>query len=568
MTQRIDIAEAGAAPPLQPAHAAPAHASPRRWRFSHSLSIVVAIAMLGLALFSSIVNTREASERMKTYMREQGREITANLARQSVLALLLHSAENAQVAVDTSLAFPDVLQVAIVDTKGKVLVRQARKRRDGGLVSAQPLPLLEGEQSYVEADEVFYFKVPVLSEPEDSAAIDAYAAKPTVLGHVHVAVGKASLDRLVLSLFVSNLGVTLIFAAILFALQRLISGRLLRPLHALSQLMRRAENGEAHLRATLAGPQDIIEMGQAFNKMMAVLEGRETHLEQMVKERTRNLEQANAQLEQTLATVQAMQSDLVRSEKMAALGSLVAGVAHELNTPIGNCVMMSSTMKAHSRELLSEVESGTLRKSMLERYARERIDAIEVLERNLARAAELIGSFKNVAADRTSDHRRSFDLERVLRETMHTLTPMWRKRDIALALELDAGIEMDSYPGGLGQVLTNFVSNALAHAFEGEAGGSMILRSERIDAHSVLITFSDTGAGIAPENLSRVFDPFFTTKMGAGGTGLGMNIVYNIVTSLLGGTIEVASTVGAGTTFTMRIPLTAPARRALEAPIS
>jgi signal transduction histidine kinase len=526
--------------------------------FSRQLSVAVSVAILGLALFSSATTTRAASGRMQRYMMEQGVQITANLAGQSVLALLYHSADNAQSALKVTLAFPDVVQVGITDVAGKVLVRRTKDK------AIAPLPPLVARGTVAvlerETDGAFYFSAPVFSEPQASSPFEGDSDKPVLLGHVQVVVGKSSLDHLVWSLFVSTVAVTVGFAAVLLWLIRRVTRQLMRPLEQLSGVMRRAERGESKMRATLHGPQDIVEMGKAFNKMMDVLEEREAHLEHTVQKRTHSLELTNRELAHSLATVKGMQSELARSEKMAALGSLVAGVAHELNTPIGNCLMTASTLKAQSRTLLGNIEAGTLRRSLLDEYARGTVEGIDILERNLFRASELISSFKSVAVDQTSDQRRVFNVKLSVEETLRLIAPMHKKLPYKLILDVDQGLEMDSYPGALGQVITNFMSNAIAHAFDGREAGTMRLAIHAQDDDQISLTFADDGAGIPLQHQARVFDPFFTTKMGRGGSGLGLNIVYNIVTDVLGGRITLGSQEGVGTTFTVILPRAAGSR--------
>jgi signal transduction histidine kinase len=177
--------------------------------------------------------------------------------------------------------------------------------------------------------------------------------------------------------------------------------------------------------------------------------------------------------------------------------------------------------------------------------------------RSLHAAADLVNSFKQVSVDQASAQRRRFDLARACHEIAATMMNQVRRAGHRLELRVDPGIQMDSYPGPLGQVLINFVNNALLHAFEapGAQGGLMVLAASLLDAGHVRIEFADDGRGIPPEHLSRIFDPFFTTRMGQGGSGLGLNIAYNIVTTLLKGTIRVESSPGKGTVFVMELPL-------------
>lgn len=281
-------------------------------------------------------------------------------------------------------------------------------------------------------------------------------------------------------------------------------------------------------------------------------------LEARVQARTEKLEIANQELSQALASLQAMQAEIVRSEKLAALGSLVAGIAHELNTPIGNSVTVGSTLQHQVQELTQAFNTGQLRRSELQLFTEQANRGTEILMRALLRASELVGSFKRVAVDRSSDHRRRFDLQTTLREICLTLEPMYKNTPFQLDLSIDVDAVMDSYPGSLGQIVTNFVSNALQHGFEGRSSGRMRLVAQSVEGGQVQLEFSDDGIGMSDEIRNRVFDPFFTTKLGQGGSGLGMNIVYNIVREVLGGTITLASTRGQGTCITVRLPCVAP----------
>lgn len=278
-----------------------------------------------------------------------------------------------------------------------------------------------------------------------------------------------------------------------------------------------------------------------------------TKLEIRVAERTKELENA-------IETLHRTQDELVNSEKLAALGRVVAGVAHELNTPIGNSVLVATALGSKSQAIAALLEGGAMRRSELAGYVNDCLEGTSMLEHNLGRAHHLIQSFKQVAVDQTSDRRREFNLQVMLGEIAATLQPLLRNTAHPLQLDIPDGIVMNSYPGPLGQVINNFVNNALLHGFEGEAAGSMSLTAALSGLSEVEIRFADTGRGMAPEHLKRIFDPFFTTRLGQGGSGLGLNIVYNLVTHILGGSIEVSSTPGQGTQFTLRIPLLAPER--------
>jgi len=280
-------------------------------------------------------------------------------------------------------------------------------------------------------------------------------------------------------------------------------------------------------------------------------------LEERVHERTISLQQANQALASTLTTLNMAKDELVRSDKLAALGSLVAGIAHELNTPIGNSLMIASTLLDHAQDLSKEFTVG-LTRSGLAKYIAEVSSASDVLVRNLQKAAGLISSFKQVAVDQTSSQRRKFCLDDVVAEIVLTLSPRINKTNYTIYTNIPRELELDSYPGPLGQVLTNFINNALIHAFEGRPNGQVSISAKVISDQTILLNVYDNGVGIPPENIRRIFDPFFTTKLGAGGSGLGLNIAHNIVTALLGGRVQVQSTLGLGTTFSLTLPKEAP----------
>lgn len=305
-------------------------------------------------------------------------------------------------------------------------------------------------------------------------------------------------------------------------------------------------------RRTIWVVEDITD----FRRIESEFRELNSELEARVQKRTEQLRKANAELSSTVEDLKLAQNELVRAEKLASLGSLVAGVAHELNTPIGNGVMAVSTMRDSLRRFRADSASG-LKRSVLDSFIESVDTGSTIAERNLERAAELVTSFKQVAADQTSSQRRTFKLDEVIREIALTLGPTLRHSVARLDVEIPSTITMESYPGPLGQILTNLITNATVHAFSDRQHGTITVRAET-EADRLKLHISDDGIGIAPEMLSRVFDPFVTTRMGRGGTGLGLHIAHNIAVNILGGSISVSSSTGQGTTFELNIPLTAP----------
>lgn len=274
-------------------------------------------------------------------------------------------------------------------------------------------------------------------------------------------------------------------------------------------------------------------------------------------ERDAAVTRVNAELVQAIEVLNQAQRDLVSSEKLAALGALVAGVAHELNTPIGNSLLAASTIVDGTKDFEQRAQQ-SLTRHALKSYLQEMDGAGDILLRNLGRAAELISSFKQVAVDRQSSQRRSFALADVVNEIVLTLRPTLRKTPYVLTQEVPAQLCMDSFPGPLGQVITNLINNAILHGFAGREHGTVRIVARPLDASHVELSVQDDGVGIAPEHLGRVFEPFFTTRLGNGGSGLGLHIAFNIVTGMLGGKIQVLSPAEGGTTVLMQLPLRAP----------
>ncbi len=272
---------------------------------------------------------------------------------------------------------------------------------------------------------------------------------------------------------------------------------------------------------------------------------------------------------QTYRQLQQAQQRLVAQEKLAALGSLVSGVVHELNTPIGNCLILTSTLQDSAYLLEQKIQHGNLQRQDLLQLLQDTTQAGDMLLHGLGNAAGLVASFKQVAVDRASAQQRRFDLAQTCNETVATMMNQIRLAGHTMALHIPAQISMDSYPGPLGQVIAHLIHNAIVHGFGGRSGGHIVLQAQLIGEQQVKLIFSDDGAGIAPHVLPHVFEPFFSTQttpaapepsggqMGAG-CGLGLSISFNIVSSLLNGSISVQSTLGQGTVLTMTLPRNCP----------
>jgi len=273
------------------------------------------------------------------------------------------------------------------------------------------------------------------------------------------------------------------------------------------------------------------------------------------------LRKANRELQDMIITLDKAREDLVRNQRLAGLGAMVAGIAHELNTPIGNSLMASTTFEMQTDEITRHLtaEGGITRKEF-EHYIKNAQLSVDILGRNLHRAAEIVTNFKQVAVDQTSSQRRSFLLAEVVAGNVLTLQPTIQRTPYVIQQRIPPDLMMESYPGPIGQVVTNLINNAIVHGYEGRNEGLIDISASLSGQGLVTLSVEDHGAGIQKEYLPRIFDPFFTTKLGVGGSGLGLNIVHNIVTEILGGVIVVVSEPGGGTRFTLTLPMLAPTR--------
>jgi signal transduction histidine kinase len=320
--------------------------------------------------------------------------------------------------------------------------------------------------------------------------------------------------------------------------------------------------GKAPSRAALPAAPAAGEMGALvvdFNRMLGQLADRERELQQArdaLAQEVRSKSRANKDLEQALARLTETQAQLVQSEKLASLGALVAGVAHEINTPVGVSVTAASTLQDGAERVAQFQREGTLTRSELDRFLGVAGESTSILLKNLQRAADLINSFKQVAVDQASGERRRFGFKGYIDEVLLSLAPKLNRTPHSVKVDCPDKLTVDSYPGAIAQILTNLVSNSLVHAFAAGRAGRITI-GVRDEGEFVVLRYADDGAGIPRDNLGRIYDPFFTTRRGAGGSGLGLHIVYNLVTQMLGGTITVTSKVGEGTVFEVRFPVQA-----------
>lgn len=289
---------------------------------------------------------------------------------------------------------------------------------------------------------------------------------------------------------------------------------------------------------------EVGKIAKEYNRVLAIAN------EEMV-----NSNKANLELKHSFKLLQDAQSQLVESEKMASLGGLVAGIAHEVNTPLGISLTASSFLKDEVQLLESLYLKGELSEEDIEKFIAGIKEGCEIVKINLHRATELIQSFKKVSVDQSSDKYREFDLRHYIDEILMSLQPQFRQNKHQINLSCPEGSIIYSHPGVLSQIISSFLMNSLHHGFEGRDDGTIDIEAS-LKGETVCITYRDNGSGISSDNLSHVFEPFYTTKHGKGGSGLGLHIVYSLVTKTLDGEIKCESEPDVYTQFKVTFPVT------------
>lgn len=341
----------------------------------------------------------------------------------------------------------------------------------------------------------------------------------------------------------------------------LLSNRLSHPLLVLSQFSDALAAGNLSERLEMSRQDEIGQLSQRFNHMAGALQESTEHLEERVQERTTELSEANhnlietnLELEKTLEILKSTQLQLVRSEKLAGLGSMVSGIAHEMNTPLGSAITMASYVENLNRDIKSSWTTGQMQKQDFVDFIEASANAVDALNRSLDRSRYLVDLFKQVAVDQASEAKRTFCIKSYIDDFIATLKTKLEQSNLLIDWDCSEALEIESYPGAWLQIITQLVDNAIQHGFSDGKGGRIGLSFEVNQGYGIL-KFADNGKGMDNLVMNRIFDPFYTTSYGRGATGLGLHIVYNIVTFQLKGDIGVKSDIGRGSEFTITFPI-------------
>ncbi len=359
---------------------------------------------------------------------------------------------------------------------------------------------------------------------------------------------QATFDRTLADISRKTLLIAVIFLAIIVIVGIVIALSIRLPLQQIMASMQAITSGDYDRQVQGTGAKD--EIG-AMARAVEVF--RENAIAK--READDELRASKEKAESALLELNAAQRNLIDAERLAALGGLVAGVAHEVNNPIGISLTVASSFARRADMFETELKSDTpLRRSQLADFVRTCQDAAQQLVANLHRAGELIQSFKQVAVDRSHAERRQFSLSEATDQIIASLRPVLKKAPVSIAVEVPDGLMIDGYPGSYGQILTNLFLNATNHAFPAGRSGTISISAKPRGSDDIEIIFADNGIGMTPDVQRQAFDPFFTTRRNEGGTGLGLHIVYNLVTQQLGGRMMLESRLGQGTTFRIIMP--------------
>ena len=393
-----------------------------------------------------------------------------------------------------------------------------------------------------------------------------------VLGYVYLSASTETLENVITQSIMITVSVLLICLIMCFLFTLKLQSVITTPINVLVKLMQRTTRQSDYSSQTqMNGIEELDALGGAFNNMLQRVHKnieRQTEaeseqiklnlsLEEKLQQRTMALKEANNQLIQTIEKLHQFQRQMVQNEKMASLGDMVAGVAHEVNTPIGIGVTASTLMLDRLSDMRKAFEEKTLKASYLLKFIIESEESLNIIYRNLNRAAGLISSFKQVAVDQTSENNCVFCVTKLMDEILISMRPKLKKFNHLINVNCADNLVVESKTGPINQIMSNLITNSIIHGFEDMNKGQIDITIESVDETNVSIKFKDNGKGISEDLRERIFDPFVTNKRGKGCSGLGLHLVYNLVTQALNGSISVVSKEGQG----VQIKILFPAKR-------
>jgi len=370
-----------------------------------------------------------------------------------------------------------------------------------------------------------------------------------------------NIDSIITQLVKNFLVPTILCFLFFIFLISLLINKFLEPIIKLSDVTKVIAIGDIEKEITLKSRDEIgilisnfKIMQKSIIKQQKKLKRFNNTLQGKVYERTQELEESNDELEQTITNLKIMQKKLIESEKMASLGNLVAGVAHEINTPVGIGITGITHFLSINESIRKKYESDDMTQEEFENYLKASNDLATMINHNLDRTADLVKSFKRIAIDQTNEDKRTFNLKEYVENVLLSLNTITKKTNITISLRMSDDIEINSYPGFYSQIITNLIINSIRHGFDDKQIGDITIEAN-IKDKTLLLVYSDNGKGISKENLPKIFEPFYTTNREKGGTGLGLNVIYNIITNNLNGSIICTSKNQKGVLFEIKLSI-------------
>ncbi len=507
---------------------------------------------------------RELDERihlMKDNLLEKGKSLSYNLVGQIENDLAGYNLSNIQITLNKAIADMEEFKYAIlVDRNGFIMndTRHPEKQMEIYTQFNRIRQVIEEnklrvEEIYLEKKTYMEFVSPIniSIEPWGGAIFGLSLEKL----EKEIEKSQQNIKMQIRGMIFRTLLYSMIYILIGIAITTVLANRLSRPISSLTHTANQLSKGEFSAAQNLFVDstdeigilaQSFIDMAHSLEASYKQIEEYSHTLEQKVNERTQELVEALENLKKT-------QSYLVEAEKMASLGGLVAGVAHEINTPLGISVTAVTHLQGKNQEFSELYHSGRMKRSDFENYLELIAETMTIIFTNLNRAAELVQNFKQVSVDQSSEEKRIFNMKEYIEGVILSLRHQLKKTNHTIEIECSNSIEINSYPGTYSQILTNFIMNSLIHAFDKNETGIMRIYAEKKE-RSLMLVYSDNGAGMPENVVKHIFEPFFTTRRNQGGSGLGMHIVFNLVTQKLKGFISVESSPGTGTRFSIEVP--------------
>ncbi len=520
--------------------------------FRQQLILTFSIGIIIMAILTSLALSKLSTHELRKRLMDEGYQNTEMLAAQSTLALLYQSADNVQNIAEAILAYPDVIGIGIFTINKQPLLMLGDKSDISRLYDVNT----NRAKIISETDNAWHFAGPVhankLNPKESDSPFESEPTNPKILGYVHIAIGKRTLNQLSKNIYITNLSVSAILAVILVFILSLLTTRITKPLNRLSSIMHRAEKGETRLRADLSGTEEIIEMATAFNTMIAVIEERQNQLNQArdkledrVNQRTKELAQSNKELNQEISDRRLIEKQLINAKDAAqeashAKSEFLSNMSHELRTPLNAIIGYSELLMEESAQYSPEDLVSDCTK-------------INSAGWHLLTLINEILDLARIESGHIEINLGSTDLIALLKESLSLIYPMAEKRCIKIIENLDTidYIEIQTDEIRLKEIMLNLLSNAVKYNSE---NGEVQLKIETLH-DSIKIHVIDTGPGLSTTQISEIFDPF--NRLSAGnhieGTGIGLTITKNLI-EIMHGTIGIDSITGKGSDFWINLP--------------